>query len=353
MSKIDRENNYDALRVFATLSVIIMHINWQFFKSKVYFPSWQLNYVIESSLNILTRFSVPCFFMLSGAFTLKYFSNTKDVIDFYVKSVKKIFFPTLIVLVIYGVIDVIIDKGELQKNIIEIFRGSKYNLWYMYTLFVIYLFSPLVSCIKKSIPKQIYPIFVWMFLLWAIISQIFSNHNLAYDNGVVVSFLSYFIVGNYLYENSNKIKNRVSINMFIILIMYLVTFFCRWGGVNIFLSSPYVSFFSPTITVMSICIFSIATCMGKKIKFKFYKISKYTFYIYLFHTPVFIILLKIIKVKGELIRIIIISMLTFCIAFIVGMVFEKLWSKLVGRDNIKIWLNTFVEGVNEQKITKG
>ena len=70
-SNSNRLNNYDALRIISTVAVIFIHVNWQFFWTKAATPSMSVNYIVESSINIIARFSVPAFVMISGAFNLK------------------------------------------------------------------------------------------------------------------------------------------------------------------------------------------------------------------------------------------------------------------------------------------
>ena len=91
-----RYNSYDLLRIFSAISVIIIHVNAHFFGSRAGAPSSSLYYVAESLLNIVTRFSVPAFIMISGAFILGNPAN-RDYIYFYKKSSYKIFLPTFAV----------------------------------------------------------------------------------------------------------------------------------------------------------------------------------------------------------------------------------------------------------------
>lgn len=74
-SNSNRLNNYDALRIISTVAVILIHVNWQFFWTKAATPSMSVNYIVESSINIIARFSVPAFVMISGAFNLKRLSE--------------------------------------------------------------------------------------------------------------------------------------------------------------------------------------------------------------------------------------------------------------------------------------
>ena len=87
----NRSNNLDLLRIVATISVIVIHVNYQFFQFRYQSPQFEVNYVVQSSLNLITRFSVPAFVMLSGYFILNNAANC-DIKSFYKNQVIKSFF---------------------------------------------------------------------------------------------------------------------------------------------------------------------------------------------------------------------------------------------------------------------
>ena len=63
----NHENNYDLLRIV----VILIHVNWYRFGERYNTPDSSLLWTIEALVNIMTRFSVPVFVMLSGAYNLR------------------------------------------------------------------------------------------------------------------------------------------------------------------------------------------------------------------------------------------------------------------------------------------
>ena len=92
--KIKRHNNYDLLRIIACIAVIILHV------SAIYIGAYttknELTYKIDlthifeaTTLNVLTRFAVPIFVMLTGAFSLSNPKN-KDYKKFYKKFLKEL-----------------------------------------------------------------------------------------------------------------------------------------------------------------------------------------------------------------------------------------------------------------------
>lgn len=84
--KINRQGNYDLLRIISTIAVVLIHVNATVADSN---NISLVGFNICSLINIITRFSVPCFVMLSGAFILNNEKNA-DYKHFYAKSFYKI-----------------------------------------------------------------------------------------------------------------------------------------------------------------------------------------------------------------------------------------------------------------------
>ena len=85
----DREIKYDILRILSMFAVILLHVNATYFdvKGEISFI-WE----IENAINYFTRFAVPCFVMISGAFML---NKKKGILSIYVSAIYKILIPFL------------------------------------------------------------------------------------------------------------------------------------------------------------------------------------------------------------------------------------------------------------------
>lgn len=84
--KINRQSNFDLLRIISTFAVVLIHVNANVADSN---NISLVGFNFCSLINIITRFSVPCFVMLSGAFILNNEKNA-DYKHFYAKSFYKI-----------------------------------------------------------------------------------------------------------------------------------------------------------------------------------------------------------------------------------------------------------------------
>lgn len=160
-----REGNYDLLRVISTFMVVMLHTSGGFLKIDE--SGVPMNPSLSVMVfNTLTRFAVPCFFMLSGAFLLADERNA-DFSYFYRKSWKSIgitgaafcalYFlyalavPTLTTLVLGKR-----DAGELPGIALGVVKSTiegtpYYHLWYLFVLLGCYAAVPLVIRMAGSL----------------------------------------------------------------------------------------------------------------------------------------------------------------------------------------------------------
>mgnify|MGYP003520601489 CR=1 FL=1 len=322
-----RENNYDLLRIISTFAVILIHVN-AFYISKMTDYASNL-YWIGSAINIVTRFSVPCFVMLSGAFLLSNPKN-KDYKTFYKKTFSKIFLPFIVIsilLFLFSEGSRIISHASLWPPLEKILIGDYYNLWFMFMLFGLYIFVPIIIRVKESVTNKSYCIAAVIWLIFSIINQLTTAYKLSYAFGVVFSYMGYFIVGNVIYENLRGKKNAI---VFFILSMacFSVTFIYRYfTGSSYYSYSKYASFFVPFVALGSLCIFIAFSNI--KINRSFAKLSSRTFYIYMFHTVIYYAILNLIKDRiplNSLIMMLLVTVVTFLLAWFASVIFMKIWS---------------------------
>ncbi|WP_408069575.1 acyltransferase [Butyrivibrio sp. JL13D10] len=339
---MERENNYDLLRLLSTLAVILLHVNAQYYMQRSNYPKLEVVYIVESSLNIITRFCVPCFAMISGAFLLNG-SRLLDILGFYKQSFRKLCIPTIIYSIVLLVRDIriqFISGGNLVIPFDGLLRGAFYNYWYMYMLIGLYLIAPLIQIIKNNTSKKAFSIMTIIMLVWACISQYYSSYRSAYSMGIVFAYCSYFMLGNILYERAHSliplkgVKLRWSAirSLFIILFIYIVVFYIRYRGFRYYEFDAYSNFFSPLIMVYSVVVFWFFSRISINIKIDF--LSRYSFLVYLSHTIVYIELFQWLKEclpHNEILSIIVVTVLTIVVSFIVAISFYKLINRLYAR----------------------
>lgn len=327
-----RRHSYDLLRIISTFMVMLIHVNAYYFipllsqKTELSFT-----YVIESIFNIVTRFSVPCFIMISGAFNLQ--ESNKDYKKFYSKIGYKIVVPFLMIAIsILMIVEIVtlfrFGYKSCFGTLVSFLTGSFMNWWFMYMIIGLYILTPLVARFKEMISPRTFGIvtLVWLFL--GFLSQSTTEYGMAYSFGNVFAYLGYYMLGSFIYDNVKTVK-RVGLLWIVIIVLWGVTFWVRYLGVSKYVISAYASFFSPTIMISSICVFVFFTNLH--FSHNLMKLSGCTYYMYLFHTPIYQLVLSIIGsevIVNEVVTIIIVSIVTFFLSWFCSRGYQLLWNQM-------------------------
>lgn len=343
--KINRQSNFDLLRIISTFAVVLIHVNANVADSN---NISLVGFNICSLINIITRFSVPCFVMLSGAFILSNERNA-DYKHFYAKSFYKIGIPLVIILILSFLIaetKAIIAGRDLLNPVFELLSGNLNNCWFMFMLVGLYFLVPIVIRIKKSISNRSYIIgsFIWLFV--AMISQLTSTYSVSWAFGIIFSFVGYFLVGNVIYENMSRIKFKGLYFIFAVICYVLLFIYRGRGGYTDYCLDPYLNCFSPLMLIASVCVF--IGFGGIKINIDLSRLSGYTYVLYLLHTNVYIVLYVLTRrmfpslIEHYVLCLIVIAMLTFIISCIGAMIYDSLWSLLEKKFNLKEKWNNLI-----------
>ncbi len=301
-----RENNYDLLRIICSFGVIVIHDSGIWITNAIK----NINHGIELShvsyirlaclYNLLSRFAVPCFVMMSGAFILNCDDN-QNYKQFYRKSLYKIFLPTVFfsaVCVIYRIICSLADGTAIGSIINDIIKGyPMYHLWYLNMLAGLYLFAPVVIRYKKSISERTFYLISIIFSFWACISNWTSKSLLTWDIGNSFEYLGYFMAGYTIYKikKKNNILGMLSTGAGLLILiipsklLYDVTLKGIYEeGMEYRITTPYF----PLIMIASFAIFYGFSCFT--VNKNLAAISSLTFYIYIVHAIVLDLILRII-----------------------------------------------------------
>lgn len=340
-----RQSNYDLLRIISTIAIVLIHVNATVADSN---NISLVGFDICSLINIITRFSVPCFVMLSGAFILSNERNA-DYKHFYAKSFYKIGIPLIIfsfLMLIISEVSAALKCAGLAEPVLSLLKGNFYNYWFMFMLVGLYFLVPIIIRIKNTISKKCYTIgsFVWLFV--AMISQLTSTYSVAWSFGIIFSFVGYFLVGNVIYENMSRIKFKGLYFIFAVICYVLLFIYRGRGGYTDYCLDPYLNCFSPMMLIASVCVF--IGFGGIKINIDLSRLSGYTYVLYLLHTKVYIVLLKLFEkfipsVTGNyIVYIAILTILAFIISCVGAMVYDFLWSLLEKKFKLKEKYNNWV-----------
>lgn len=322
-----RLGNYDLLRILSMVAVVVLHINAAYLYK--HHSVWIND--VEQMVNIATRFSVPCFVMISGGFILSNLKN-KDYRYFYRKSLLNTVFPflgVLLLLLCMSVAKAIVQGENWLMPIRDALIGDFSNLWYMFMLCGLYFFVPVIIRVKESISAKAFGIVAFLWLAFAVLFQSFSSYLISYSFGIVFAYLGYFLVGNVIFEKMRKGKYAWMYFLIAALAFAAAFFVRRKFHITYYDVNPYTSFFSPLVTVASLFVF--LGFSNWNLSLSFGRFPKMTFYIYLFHTAVFSRLLSVAKEHiwvNEIVTILLISLATVVISSGIGLIYEKLYDLL-------------------------
>lgn len=311
-----RENAYDLLRIISTIAVVLIHVS----------ASWldrAIKDISENGLciadmqapaaiciyNSVSRFAVPCFIMLSGAFLLDNEKNA-DYKAFYSKTFGKIGIPAIIFSLLYILYRLLLCFVGENSNIFELLRDipaglPMYHMWYLYMMAGVYAMVPVIIRFKNSISERTFYRISFVFLIMACISsQTADGVRLMWDVGRSFEYLGYFMVGysiRKMCKNKDNRKGCIAVSgglLFELAAAGMVywqmenTALGESGGYQIV--SPY----SPLIVFASLLIWKGFTLLDINKDFK--GCSDLTLYIYLIHVGVWEMVLKIfVMTKGR------------------------------------------------------
>ena len=209
------ENSYDLLRILSTIAVIAIHVSASFLGSRT-----DSNHLLTICLwNVMSRFAVPCFMMLSGALLLPNDKN-KDYAFFYKKQFQRLGVPTLVFIFLYFIYDlvlavaaVVVKGSEISrlwipiKQILTGSGGSGPHLWYMYAMAGVCVLVPVLLRVKADIGERTFACVSWIFLGLASVGYLTSDSLLMWDVGFQFRFTGYFLAG---YQIRRLIAGRKS-----------------------------------------------------------------------------------------------------------------------------------------------
>lgn len=324
----------DLLRLLSCFAIVLIHVNAHYFIPRSAVPSLASVYVIESLINIITRFSVPAFVMISGAFVLGNQQNA-NARQFYIKTLRKIYLP-LLPPVVFFIADDKLSKGIGLSWIFKmLINGTYYNLWFMFMILFLYALVPVCVRLKTVLPEKWWGRLGFAILVWAIVSQATSTYGLSYDIGVIASYLGYFIAGNFLYENRHCLRlPSTPICLLMVAALIAATFLVRYLGFNCYLFDQYRSFFSPSIVAISLLVFIIFCRLQVQTNLR--GTAFLTYYVYVFHTIVYSSLIQILgDAQHELRTIALVSLLTIVVSFAISLMYSALWHRLFKRPTLR------------------
>lgn len=281
----------------------------------------------------------------TGAFLLTNEKNS-NYKYFYRKSFFKIGIPVIIFTVLYIAYEIFlklwhnIDDWKSCISIIKslIVGRPFYHMWYVYMLIGIYILIPVLIIFKGTVTEKTFCKIAWLFLLFGNLSIWTGTYLLQWDIGRSFCYLGYVMVGYELRRLSEQTGKNNSKGCFFIVIgilLEIVVAYVQYRHTMAGISEDAEKYSligpaNPVITLASIFIFAGFSFMH--INGNFYKLSSYTFLIYLFHAGILDLIEKISVHTGfghpycRLIPILIIFV--FFTSYLGAIIYNCIWNKI-------------------------
>lgn len=206
----------DALRFFAIVSVIAIHVLADF--RELYLYENTTYYFLLSILDSFTRAGVPLFFMFTGIFLLSS-KKQEDYGKWVKKTIQKLVIPLIVVSFIYYLYNCWSQGTSfsfLQFGIGLYSNQIKYHLWYLYSIILIYLLIPFLKVgIQKLKQNDLKNLIILLFLLGSLtatISRVCSYLQVptldSWTYPTLFTYLNYVFLGYYLYHYQMDEKKK-------------------------------------------------------------------------------------------------------------------------------------------------
>lgn len=264
-------------------SIIIFDHNWGIFvtnNKNVFF------YLLKQFINIV---QMPIFIMISGYLFVKSIRKYKNIGDLIIDKFKRIIVP-FIIIALFWLIPIrwyvgytpYVQTGYLE-TIQKVFLGiDSGHLWYLPTLYVIFIVGYLLNKIKN---KNVVSHFIIILILWIV--SIFSDKvvNIMFLP-TICEYLIYFYIG--FLAGKREIQPKITKTTIITFTIYIISSII----IVVYIKNNYVR--NVLRSVVAILGTYSLYCLTLKIKNNFIieRIDKNSFAIYLLHSPILYIMYK-------------------------------------------------------------
>ena len=291
---------FDGLRILAAFAVVVLHTVAPFFMDSFPSSDWNVANVYES----LVRWSVPVFFMISGALFLNK-GKELNIGRLYKKNIFRIFLIYLFWSIIYAL--PLLNDGLNPSYILFRIIDGPYHFWFLKVLIGLYVAIPLFRAITSERKTEEYFLLLAMLLGIVLPSALFVLELLdtrlmvalmdfceGFDMTFVSTYSFYFVLGHYLFEYPISVAKRRTLYI-IGIVSPILLFGANYYGSTLlgnlyqgFLNNSFVCtmFFAATIYVYVINCNSCMTRAGNVLS----KMSKCTFGVYIVHVLVMTLL---------------------------------------------------------------
>lgn len=319
----DIDINISYLRIFATISIIWLHVCGTLVENLDLFALTNYQVFQYNTFYQLFSFTVPCFFMITG-----YLLLNKNITY---KKMWKYFVRTLVTLFIFGIpfalIKIAIATHTLNisiilESIVAVLTNNSFDhLWYLYSLLGIYLVLPVLKRFVDNTLKEEYLFILFVMYIFCFIIPTFNKLNiLQISFNIPLGYPLFYILMGYFIRKHLQINNIVYI--------YIILWVILLVGINYYdinLAKILSNYASPFVAIYSICIFiSFSNFHFDNFK-NLWMIDRLCFGVYLVH-PIFIhFIYRLLKlVPSSFFDLLTVFIFTTIVSFVLAYILKKI-----------------------------
>lgn len=242
--KKTRDSNIELLRIVAMMLIIVHHMVYH---TRTYLQIGENHF---ASLVLLSggKIAVIIYILIMGYYSKKSKFNISRPINIILK------------VVVYTILFMIIFN---DNNFFDINEYKQY--WFINTWLILFMIEPIIKICEKEIPKTIQKIiFIWMTIFFLIPIKRISD---------MEAFIYFYLCGRHILPKFVKIFDKQILNIFAIIILYLVLIAFNLG------LRPYITII-PLLTAMTIFTFFANLKIKNNV---INNIAKHTIGVYLIH----------------------------------------------------------------------
>ncbi|KFX30789.1 acyltransferase [Ralstonia solanacearum] len=210
----------DAARVISIFAVVFLHISASVVTEADFGSSfwWHGNFY-----DSMVRWCVPVFVMISGALLLDE-SRVEDAVTFYKRRVGRILLPLIfwtIAFLFWNAIKARFSGAEfgLVQAVKSVASGKPhYHMWFLFMIFGLYLFTPLIrTLVRNAGRRELWFFVIVMFSLSALdeLLEIFFDDEDGFFLFWFLPYIPYFICGHLIASSKRNDGKFISLVVFV------------------------------------------------------------------------------------------------------------------------------------------
>lgn len=257
----NKQANISIMRIVATLAVIFLHTCNTLANNVEKFHLTNQEQLFFNCGYSLMNWSVPLFFMMTGALLLRQ-DHKITILICISKYVRRIILALLVFGVPFSWIEIFENKRAISLDSIilgfqNIITGDSWgHLWYLYAIIAVYLVLPVLkaftdTCTRKDLRSMI--IVLSIFNLWIPIVKAFTGIEIIFSVAIGTYSVLYLFLGKYLIDGiPHMLNNRKIVGVLLGVSVNCVV------GINFYLypnATAYVGYNSPLIALISTLVF--------------------------------------------------------------------------------------------------